>query len=172
MGDGARCPEHVGPRHDRKRSGAEIQRPAEDTGHGAQPGHLTRSAQCPRARTVCGPTGLRTGLPGTRTDYVCPRICPEERRAPRSRTTPQTRTFGLPTAGLASGNAEIPLSDGAALIITVSADVDRTGRRHVNVPIAPDVTVPFAEEDARGPEVDPVLKSALAWLKKQPLCRS
>ncbi|MET8327771.1 S41 family peptidase [Streptomyces sp. NPDC005181] len=53
----------------------------------------------------------------------------------------QTRSFGLPTAGLASGNASYPLSDGAELGLTESADVDRTGRRYGNSPIAPDVSV-------------------------------
>jgi C-terminal processing protease CtpA/Prc len=87
------------------------------------------------------------------------------------RGRPQTHTFGLPTYGVASGNVSIPLDDGAELILTEAADADRTGRQYGNTPIAPDVTVPFTEADIRGPDVDPVLKAALAWLHQQPTCR-
>lgn len=71
---------------------------------------------------------------------------------------PATRSFGRPTAGLASGNDVFRLSDGAMLGITTTRDSDRTGRRYGNAPISPDVVTDAAESDAA------------AWLRQQPGC--
>ena len=50
-----------------------------------------------------------------------------------------TRTFGSPTAGYASGNQSFPLPDGSQLILTTSEDVARTGEVFCDDPIEPDV---------------------------------
>lgn len=55
---------------------------------------------------------------------------------------PRVRTFGAPTAGLATGNAAIDLSDGGVLVLTAAREADRTGRLYGNVPIAPDQPTP------------------------------
>ncbi|MGI5525896.1 S41 family peptidase [Streptomyces syringium] len=55
---------------------------------------------------------------------------------------PNVRTFGAPTAGLATGNAAIDLSDGAVLVLTAVREADRTGRLYGNEPIAPHQPVP------------------------------
>jgi len=78
----------------------------------------------------------------------------------------QTRSFGDHTAGFATGNVTHPLSDGAVLVLTESADLDRTGHRYDNTPIPPDQQV--ARVDGR----DAVLEAATAWLREQPGCPS
>lgn len=50
-----------------------------------------------------------------------------------------TRTFGSPTAGYASGNQPFALPDGSQLILTTSEDVARTGEVFCDDPIEPDV---------------------------------
>jgi C-terminal processing protease CtpA/Prc len=50
-----------------------------------------------------------------------------------------TRTFGRPTAGYASGNQPFALPDGSQLILTTSEDVARTGEVFCDDPIKPDV---------------------------------
>ncbi|WP_078093498.1 S41 family peptidase [Streptomyces sp. fd1-xmd] len=87
------------------------------------------------------------------------------------RGRPESRSFGLPTAGLATGNAAYPLHDGALLLITSAADMDRTGRRYVNAPIAPDVRVAFTDRDMRWGADDPVIDEAREWLESRPACR-
>jgi carboxyl-terminal processing protease len=78
------------------------------------------------------------------------------------RGQPNTRTFGQPTAGFASGNAAFPLSDGATLIITAAKDVDRTGHVYANLtPIPPD-------ESVVGPNA--VVAAATKWLAATPAC--
>ncbi|MFB7170626.1 S41 family peptidase [Streptomyces sp. NPDC056254] len=86
------------------------------------------------------------------------------------RGRPESRSFGLPTAGLATGNASYPLNDGALLLVTSAADMDRTGRRYVNTPIAPDVRVAFTDRDMRWGTDDPVIDSAREWLESRPAC--
>jgi hypothetical protein len=70
------------------------------------------------------------------------------------------RSFGVPTRGLSAGNRTFELSDGAALVMTVAATVDRAGRIYAG-PIEPD-------ERVTGDE--PVLTAALAWLKGRDGC--
>ncbi|MFF9978105.1 S41 family peptidase [Streptomyces erythrochromogenes] len=86
------------------------------------------------------------------------------------RGRPESRSFGLPTAGLATGNAAYPLNDGALLLVTSVADIDRTGRRYVNTPIAPDVRVAFTDRDMRWGTDDPVIDAARTWLESRPAC--
>lgn len=62
------------------------------------------------------------------------------------------RTFGVPTAGYASGNVPYPLIDGYRLVITTSCDKARTGEVFCDDPIAPDV------------ETDTPLEDAVSWI--------
>ncbi|MFD9302955.1 S41 family peptidase [Streptomyces sp. NPDC060048] len=87
------------------------------------------------------------------------------------RGRPESRSFGLPTAGLATGNATYPLGDGALLILTETADLDRTGRRYTNAPIAPDDRVDFTDRDVVRGTGDPVVDAARKWLESRPACR-
>ncbi len=87
------------------------------------------------------------------------------------RGRPETRSFGLPTAGLATGNTTYPLNDGALLILTETADLDRTGRRYGNTPIAPDARVDFTDQDLVRGTGDPVVEAARKWLESRPACR-
>ncbi|WP_158889951.1 S41 family peptidase [Amycolatopsis anabasis] len=68
---------------------------------------------------------------------------------------PNVRTFGSPTAGLATGNAAFELPDGALLAVTTAVEADRTGRVYGNDPIEPDEPV---DEGA-------ALSASVAWLK-------
>ncbi|MFI8943937.1 S41 family peptidase [Streptomyces syringium] len=68
---------------------------------------------------------------------------------------PNVRTFGAPTAGLATGNEAIDLSDGAVLVLTAVREADRTGRLYGNEPIAPHQPVPPGED---------ALAAATDWL--------
>ena len=63
------------------------------------------------------------------------------------------RVFGSPTAGYASANESIILSDGSHLALTVSCDITRTGEVFCDDPITPDVETVSPEEDA------------ISWLK-------
>jgi len=80
------------------------------------------------------------------------------------RGRPDTRSFGLETAGLTTANDEFPLNNGAWLLLTVSRFADRTGKVYGG-PIVPDEVV-------NPPETwpDPVLEAAAAWLLSQPAC--
>ncbi|MGH3550236.1 MAG: S41 family peptidase, partial [Pseudonocardiaceae bacterium] len=53
------------------------------------------------------------------------------------RGRPNTRSFGLPTAGVPTGNAPQRLADGSVLLIATSAAVDRRGRSYLTA-LAPD----------------------------------
>ncbi|OEJ36084.1 hypothetical protein BGK67_30655 [Streptomyces subrutilus] len=88
------------------------------------------------------------------------------------RGRPEARSFGLPTAGLATGNTTYPFHDGSLLVLTETADVDRTGRRYGNTPIAPDVRVDFTDQDVAGGPGDPVVDAARKWLESRPACRA
>ena len=50
-----------------------------------------------------------------------------------------TRTFGTPTAGYASGNKVYRLPGGSQLALTIGEDIARTGEAFCDDPIAPDV---------------------------------
>jgi C-terminal processing protease CtpA/Prc len=81
---------------------------------------------------------------------------------------PCTRTFGEKTAGLATGNVDFWLGDGALLVVTVTATEDRLGRRYDNTPVPPDVLVDFNPSEVTGrPAEDPVVRAAAEWLREQ-----
>jgi C-terminal processing protease CtpA/Prc len=73
-------------------------------------------------------------------------------------------SFGAPTAGLTTGNKTFPLSDGAALILTVAAASDRTGRTY------PDPIEPERAVDAEAGGGDAVRAAAAAWLESSREC--
>ncbi len=75
----------------------------------------------------------------------------------------RTRRFGEGTRGLPTSNTQIPLADGALLVITVTVHADRAGKRYEEV-IPPDeaVTTDWARF---GADDDPVIAAACRWLK-------
>lgn len=56
------------------------------------------------------------------------------------RGRPDTRSFGLPTAGLSTANGTFPLPDGSMLLLTAAVDADRTGRKYRDK-VDPDETI-------------------------------
>lgn len=78
------------------------------------------------------------------------------------RGRPAVRSFGEPTAGVPTGNAQYRLPDGAELYLTGGIGVDRTGRTY-ETRIRPDQ--PVATDWTRySTRADPVLEAATAWL--------
>lgn len=75
---------------------------------------------------------------------------------------PLTRTFGIPTYGIASSNEGYPLADGTNVVVTTAMMMDRNGRTYPQG-ITPDQIV-----DGEGE--DPV-DVARAWLALQPDCK-
>ena len=45
---------------------------------------------------------------------------------------PNSRLFGAPTGGFVTANHVVPLSDGAAIVMTVAWGLDRTGKKYVD----------------------------------------
>jgi len=85
------------------------------------------------------------------------------------RGRPNTRSFGLYTAGLSTGNLGFPLSDGAVIVLTIVVDADRTGQTYGNR-IYPDEIV----EDVRKFTMlmdEAIPQPAIDWLMSQPACR-
>lgn len=82
------------------------------------------------------------------------------------RGRPQTRSFGLPTAGLSSANQAYPLPDGAMILLTTAIDADRTGRRYGDK-IEPDERIENSGTDTAG---DVTLLAATKWLKESSRC--
>jgi C-terminal processing protease CtpA/Prc len=78
---------------------------------------------------------------------------------------PDLRTFGDTTSGAASANANVPLRDGAMLIITAAYPRDRLGRRYP-LRIAPDE---FVSESGVAGQDAPLLRAS-AWLRRHPAC--
>jgi len=78
---------------------------------------------------------------------------------------PHVRSFGDSTAGFASANRNVPLRDGATLVVTASYPRDRLGRTYP-LRVAPDELVP-PDDSAGG---DAPLRHAVAWLRRQPAC--
>lgn len=72
------------------------------------------------------------------------------------------RRFGDGTRGLPTSNTQIPLADGALLVLTVTVHADRTGTRYDDV-IPPDETVAI-DWTRFGQDDDPVLAAACRWL--------
>ncbi len=64
------------------------------------------------------------------------------------RGLPNTRTFGLPTAGYCSCNQPFALPDGSQLVLTTGEDIARTEEAFCDDPIAPDVLTETPLEDA------------------------
>jgi carboxyl-terminal processing protease len=83
------------------------------------------------------------------------------------RGRPATRFLGQATAGFATGNRLVKLSDGAALNVTTSAFVDRTGRR-VELLLLPDEFLP--PDPVESALTDATVRAALAWLRAQVGC--
>lgn len=79
----------------------------------------------------------------------------------------RTRTFGVPTAGLSTGNVPMSLPDGAMLVVTTAVDADRTGTLYSDG-ITPDEVIPGVPIDAPGySHDDPQMERAQAWLESR-----
>ncbi len=74
----------------------------------------------------------------------------------------RSRRFGEGTRGVPTSNTQIPLADGALLVLTVTVHADRTGARYDGV-IPPDETVAI-DWSRFGTADDPVLAAASRWL--------
>lgn len=77
---------------------------------------------------------------------------------------PRTRTFGLPTGGLTTGNGTHDLTDGSSLLLTDSLMTDRLGRVYEGG-VVPDGHVAIAWETVSKAD-DPVVRRAAAWLER------
>jgi carboxyl-terminal processing protease len=82
---------------------------------------------------------------------------------------PDTRSFGLPTAGLSTKNSEVILSDSALIFLTTARYEDLGGTAYGST-IAPQERIEFDWEAELPPADDPVLDRAIAWLRAQPTC--
>lgn len=58
------------------------------------------------------------------------------------------KSFGTPTAGYASANTPITLSDGAVMVLTTGCDVARDGSIYCDDPIVPDVVTEAPMQEA------------------------
>jgi C-terminal processing protease CtpA/Prc len=76
---------------------------------------------------------------------------------------PNTRSFGMSTAGLSTGNARFSLSDGSMLLLTTSVYADRHGYKF-GKEIPPDEWVEFSYESI-GSENDPAIEKAAEWIR-------
>ena len=88
------------------------------------------------------------------------------------RGQPDSRSFGTSTAGFATGNRVISLSDGAILLITGVYDADRTGHIYrTGDRLQPDVYArPAAQRPGQPPQPAPPTQ-ALEWLRQSAPCR-
>jgi carboxyl-terminal processing protease len=75
-----------------------------------------------------------------------------------------TRSFGAPTAGISTANADFPLPDGSMIILTTAMDLDRDGHAYGDK-IQPDQRVEAADSKS-----DAVLDAAEAWLSETGRC--
>ena len=80
------------------------------------------------------------------------------------RGRPNTRSFGQPTAGLSTANQNYALPDGSMILLTVSVEADRTGKRY-GEKIPPDEVIEAAQTTP-----DPQIAAAVRWLRAQPTC--
>jgi len=78
------------------------------------------------------------------------------------RGRPETRSFGLSTFGVSTGNAGYQLIDGAIIFLTVAWMADRDGEVY-GTELPPDEVVTGAKTGVRA--TDPVLDRALEWLE-------
>lgn len=74
------------------------------------------------------------------------------------RNRPETRTFGQPSAGLATSAGTVTLPDGCLLRMSVARDVDPSGHVYRG-PIRPDTTVSTTQ-----PGVDTTIHAAERWI--------
>ena len=81
------------------------------------------------------------------------------------RGRPNTRSFGLPTAGLSTANDDYALPDGSTILLTVAIEADRTGKRY-GEKIAPDEVIEASQNTP-----DPQVAAAVRWLRAQPTCK-
>jgi carboxyl-terminal processing protease len=79
-----------------------------------------------------------------------------------------TRSFGEATSGLSTSNLDVPLVDGAVLVVTTDRAADRTGRVY-DGPIQPDERVAI-DWTKIGSDDDPVIRAAANWLRQQEQC--
>lgn len=86
------------------------------------------------------------------------------------RGRPDSRSFGQPTAGAPTTPGAIELSDGAILVVSTARMTDRTGEAF-DSRIPPDEIVSGGSVP-RSPEFDPVVTSAVDWLRAHPACSS
>lgn len=78
---------------------------------------------------------------------------------------PNTRTFGLPTGGLATGNNRHTLMDDTWLLLTESAMTDRLGRTYP-AGVVPEERLEVDWAALHTP-ADPVMERARQWLREQ-----
>jgi len=78
------------------------------------------------------------------------------------RNKSNTKSFGLNTAGLSTGNEIFKLSDGAIILLTTSIYVDRNGNVFGDK-IRPDEIINFWYQSIGQPN-DPVVKKAIDWI--------
>jgi hypothetical protein len=78
---------------------------------------------------------------------------------------PHVRSFGDSTAGYTSSNTNVPLRDGATLVVTSAYPRDRLGRTYP-LSVRPDELV--LPSDSAGSAAP--LRRAVAWLRQQPAC--
>jgi C-terminal processing protease CtpA/Prc len=84
------------------------------------------------------------------------------------RGRPHTRSFGLYTAGLSTGNGGFPLSDGAVIVLTTVVFADRTGQMY-GERIYPDEVVDDVRKFSAIMD-EAIPQPALDWLMAQPAC--
>lgn len=85
------------------------------------------------------------------------------------RGRPDTRSFGLMTAGVPTANEGYEMPDGAMVVLTTAWEADRTGtlyRDHIQ----PDETIIGVTTQNPNPRVDDTLRRAVEWLAAHPAC--
>ena len=78
---------------------------------------------------------------------------------------PRPRSFGEHTAGFSTANHNVPLSDGAMLLLCSSVESDRTGRRYPDG-LDPDAAIP-APDSRPAEDADAVIQAAEDWILSQ-----
>lgn len=81
------------------------------------------------------------------------------------RPRPNTRFFGVPTAGYSTINRGVSLPDGGNMVVTVGAMADRTGRAYGG-PLEPDERIPVVESSWPTSR-DQVARRAAEWVRGQ-----
>jgi len=78
---------------------------------------------------------------------------------------PRARSFGEHTAGFSTANQNVPLPDGAMLLLCSSVEADRTGRRYPDG-LDPDAALP-APASRPAEDADAVIQAAEEWIASQ-----